>query len=780
MNSSADESNKLDIAALGVTSECDRIDLQEFLDFLILAYRINDALTLGKGKQLHDTCINWTELSRNNLFLRLSDKKPDITAEGETVQTTMRGTSIERVQCILKHKLKDIMNEGILDSVLPFIVKKTLTTNVLKTLESFGSKTSSNPSNKEKMCSKPKCNAIDNSSGSRSNKGDTEIEINVCDAVQKLKKVFRCPKRLLISKMGYFSEVTKGQRLEDIDISVHCEIPIFDWLIKWVKKDLKPKNEWPLLDNGNVVPILVSASFLQMEPLFQECLLFCKNNIDDVLSSSASFGCVNDGVITRLSNQFNNRDVENMVDVKDKLKSRLFTKLIWDLCKRDPKRELGHYGTLAYAYYCSRCNTILVPSVAGRIPCRPPTFKIAQNGSVIACHLRDSKWTLNDHVKSLFSKYKCWRIVYWSLWSECHFMRCSRCQHMYPVKNQRWCQFHTQQPQYYPVENNRYLYYPIGRYPCCNEKTFKYEPIKNPFGCHYREHIPLLEHTAEIETHKVMQMFPSLTITDPPMFFSNGISKLMDAHGDVKSNDQNTTAWPTESHRFAPFIASNEGTSRKSQVWWDNIVMGTSSNKKLLLTELWDKPFAKRPVSPITSDNNVYEATEVPLNEINSSFGSSFEEVEDSLSSFSDSDSAHSERTNYNNRQQKIKRSSKAIRTLKQRYRYSGTYQWSLTAPMRCNQDNQREYEERCFRQIVHQLLHQNSNSNVECSRVLTTTNNPITDISQRSGGYYVRLETELLSKIDPKNAQRPTSTLETKGVQSKTKLKKTPKPPNS
>lgn len=38
-----------------------------------------------------------------------------------------------------------------------------------------------------------------------------------------------------------------GQRLEDIDISVHCEIPIFDWLIKWVKKDLKPKNEWPLL-----------------------------------------------------------------------------------------------------------------------------------------------------------------------------------------------------------------------------------------------------------------------------------------------------------------------------------------------------------------------------------------------------------------------------------------------------------------------------------------------------------------------------------------------------
>jgi len=41
-------------------------------------------------------------------------------------------------------------------------------------------------------------------------------------------------------------------------------------------------------------------------------------------------------------------------------------------------------------------------------------------------------------------------------------------------------------------------------------------------------------------------------------------------------------------------------------------------------------------------------------------------------------------------------------------------------------------------------------------------------------GGYFVRLETELLSKIDPKNALRPMSTMEMKSVQSKTKLKKT------
>lgn len=165
MNSSTDESNNILDPTAHVTSDDELIDLQEFLDFLILAYRINDVLTSDKEKTIHDTSlINWTELSHNNLFLRLLDKKYD--TEDEVGNAIMQSTSIERIQCILKHKLKDIMNEGILDSVLPFIVKKTLTMNIIKTFESFGSKIS-NPLNKEKMCSKQKCIGTENLSRSK-------------------------------------------------------------------------------------------------------------------------------------------------------------------------------------------------------------------------------------------------------------------------------------------------------------------------------------------------------------------------------------------------------------------------------------------------------------------------------------------------------------------------------------------------------------------------------------------------------------------------------------
>lgn len=163
MSSSTDEPNKFD-TALCVTSKDDQIDLREFLDFLILAYRINDVLTLEKEKEIHDTYIDWAELSRNNLFLRMSDEK--FNTENESGKTIMQNTCIDRVQCILKNKLKEIMNEGILDSVLPFIVKKTLTTNVSKSFESSGTKIS-NPTVKDKMCSKQKYNTTDNLSRSK-------------------------------------------------------------------------------------------------------------------------------------------------------------------------------------------------------------------------------------------------------------------------------------------------------------------------------------------------------------------------------------------------------------------------------------------------------------------------------------------------------------------------------------------------------------------------------------------------------------------------------------
>lgn len=60
-----------------------------------------------------------------------------------------------------------------------------------------------------------------------------------------VKQDFTCPRDLLISEMRYFAEYlsVEAQRWEEVDISVHCDVQIFDWLMKYVKRRIPDKNK---------------------------------------------------------------------------------------------------------------------------------------------------------------------------------------------------------------------------------------------------------------------------------------------------------------------------------------------------------------------------------------------------------------------------------------------------------------------------------------------------------------------------------------------------------
>jgi hypothetical protein len=86
-----------------------------------------------------------------------------------------------------------------------------------------------------------------------------QVLIHVCDENKKLTQDFKCDRSLLLQNMKYFEKYLADQQsLEDIDISVHCDIQIFDWLMKYVHR-LNP-----VVDTKNAVSILISSDFLQM------------------------------------------------------------------------------------------------------------------------------------------------------------------------------------------------------------------------------------------------------------------------------------------------------------------------------------------------------------------------------------------------------------------------------------------------------------------------------------------------------------------------------------
>lgn len=63
--------------------------------------------------------------------------------------------------------------------------------------------------------------------------------IHVCDEAKNLKQDFQCPRDLLVREMRYFAEYLSvdAQRWEEVDISVHCDVQIFDWLMNYVKRN---------------------------------------------------------------------------------------------------------------------------------------------------------------------------------------------------------------------------------------------------------------------------------------------------------------------------------------------------------------------------------------------------------------------------------------------------------------------------------------------------------------------------------------------------------------
>lgn len=214
------------------------------------------------------------------------------------------------------------------------------------------------------------------------------MEIHVCDEAKNIKKDFRCPQRLLVQKMCYFAEVTAGQKLEEMDISVHCDVAIFDWLMRWVKKDIIKKSEWPILEPNNVIPIMVSASFLQMQPLLENCLTFCHSNMTEILKTSSILTCLNETLLTRLANQFSNVDIENLKDKKDKIQSRLFCKLIMALTNPNPDFSRGHFGSLATLFKCGKCGKNIIRSVSELVPCESSNMRIDNKGDIYSKHAR--------------------------------------------------------------------------------------------------------------------------------------------------------------------------------------------------------------------------------------------------------------------------------------------------------------------------------------------------------------------------------------------------------
>jgi hypothetical protein len=233
------------------------------------------------------------------------------------------------------------------------------------------------------------------------------ITIHVIDENKDMQKDFTIERNLLTRHMKYFQKCLKDiPQNEEIDISVHCDAQIFEWLIKYIElreDKLKRNNldkdslsEWmikvnecspensnnltaasstkmdttseltqvstpgvPHLDSSNVISIMISADFLRIEPLTKQCLEYVVVNIQEVAKLSIDMSCISSHIIKSIAQQLNIDEIDSLKERKDKLVSKLFMKKLELLLEKEDN----------HLFRCANCNRMLSLSQQDKLMC---------------------------------------------------------------------------------------------------------------------------------------------------------------------------------------------------------------------------------------------------------------------------------------------------------------------------------------------------------------------------------------------------------------------------
>ena len=304
-----------------------------------------------------------------------------------------------------------------------------------------------------------------------------KIVIHVCDENRKVNKDFKCDKTVLLAQMKYFEKfkpsgataATAASALEDLDISVHCDIQIFEWLMKYLQN---PQAQSRTLEIGTVISILISADYLQMPHLVEECVDFIKCNLQEVLKLQIDMNCISPPIQKKLAMATQIEELDEIKERKDKLLSKLYIKKL-ELLLEDENNSL---------FRCVYCNKLFTRAQKAWMVCAKAKIFIDFHGNVIAEHVADRSWDSNKFISFLRHQGSLsWREVYWKIWARLTTLHCAVCDHNFVAAEVGHCSYHSQNPKFGSGTNR-------GVYACCNAPAIRFDTALKTYGCQAKMH----------------------------------------------------------------------------------------------------------------------------------------------------------------------------------------------------------------------------------------------------------------------------------------------------
>lgn len=260
--------------------------------------------------------------------------------------------------------------------------------------------------NKNDQTQQPENDENDEKSIEKDNSESSQITITVYDEAKTLKRQFSCNRSLLIREMRYFADYLKDEpdQIEEVDISVHCDLDIFQWLMSFVNRRSAEKE--PQLEPRIAISILISSDFLKMDNLVNQTLEYIHDNMNEILSTNCNVSCIADPLFRLLSKRFENPyEIEQIHDRKNKIRGKLF------------EYHLDQLLTDAKIIRCQYCATVMTVEQMADLPCLTDRLILKSNGKFHFQHKVDSKFDINQWVKEINTRAdNSWRNTFWIVW----------------------------------------------------------------------------------------------------------------------------------------------------------------------------------------------------------------------------------------------------------------------------------------------------------------------------------------------------------------------------
>eukprot|EP00668_Euglena_longa_P038580 GGOE01049614.1.p1 GENE.GGOE01049614.1~~GGOE01049614.1.p1 ORF type:complete len:540 (+),score=142.95 GGOE01049614.1:133-1752(+) len=299
-----------------------------------------------------------------------------------------------------------------------------------------------------------------------------EVTIHVYDEVNGLSQDFLCLREAVLRSMRYFrAHISENGSWDDFDITVHCDVHVFHWLVTYIHA-----TEKPLLEVKVAVSILISSHFLQMEDLVEIALQYIATHLQDVLRLPIDFSCITEPLMKKLASLLAVEELDELRDRKERLLPHLFLFKLRDLLDGPTGESL--------LQRCRLCSGLLV--VGSRLPsfCPKAPVTIDRWGRLQADHVGDKEWDVTAYLLQLRRLPLSWTEVYWRIWALLTECFCEVCQAWFPMARFGHCLHHPTDPVL-PAGGGA-----VPIYGCCNTEVpgFGAYGVPQPTGCQARNH----------------------------------------------------------------------------------------------------------------------------------------------------------------------------------------------------------------------------------------------------------------------------------------------------